>query len=126
LTQTNFSLLGDYADLRKPTFRSGFLARNAMFIIGCGATLIRIRRGTMENARELAATLGGKYARILDAPLRPVSGPPELCVRSTRASRLQQFSRDELVKDERTVRPGKAQCQTMLARLERGEKLPCL
>ena len=65
-------------------------------MIGCGGDANPYPRGTMENARELGATLGREVGRILGTPLRPVSGPLT-CVFDHASVPLQQFSRAELV-----------------------------
>src|SRR5437660_7085030 len=75
LTQTNFSLCGDYAGFAQAYIQERFPGAQAMFMIGCGGDANPYPRGTMENARELGATLGREVGRILDAPLKPVSGP---------------------------------------------------
>src|SRR5207249_6730707 len=97
LTQTNFSLCGDYAGFAQAYIQERFPGEQAMFMIGCGGDANPYPRGTMENAREPGATLGREVGRVLEAPLRPVSGPLN-CVFDHASVPLQQFSRAELVK----------------------------
>jgi neutral ceramidase len=122
LTQTNFSLCGDYAGFAQAHIQERFPGAQAMFMIGCGGDANPYPRGTMENARELGATLGREVGRIVDAPLRPVSGPLN-CVFDHASVPLQQFSRAELVKMTNGPSWQTGNAKALLARLDRGEKL---
>ena len=52
LTQTNFSLCGDYSGFAQAYIQERFPGAQAMFMIGCGGDANPYPRGTMENARE--------------------------------------------------------------------------
>ena len=123
LTQTNFSLCGDYAG-----FAQGYIERQhpgaqAMFMIGCGGDANPYPRGTMENAHEHGATLGQEVCRVLDGPLRRISGPLT-CVFDQASLPLQPFPRADLEKMA-TNGPSwqKGNAKEMLGKLDRGEKL---
>src|SRR5438094_460403 len=125
LTQTNFSLCGDYAGFAQAYIQEQHPEAQAMFMIGCGGDANPYPRGTMENARELGATLGREVGRVLEAPLRPVSGPLN-CVFDHASVPLQQFSRAELVKMTNGPSWQTGNAKAMLAKLDRGEKLASL
>jgi neutral ceramidase len=122
LTQTNFSLCGDYAGFAQAYIQERFPGVQAMFMIGCAGDANPYPRGTMENARELGATLGQEVGRILEAPLQPVSGPLN-CVFEHANVPLQQFSRAELVKLTKGPSWQSGNAKAMLARLDNDEKL---
>src|SRR5437016_3996765 len=122
LTQTNFSLCGDYAGFAQAYLEERFPGAQAMFMIGCGGDANPYPRGTMENARDLGATLGREVGRLLDAPLRPVSGPLN-CVFDHARVPLQQFSRAELVTMTNGPSWQTGNAKALLAKLDRGEKL---
>src|SRR6266571_1344357 len=123
LTQTNFSLCGDYAGFAQTYIEQRHPDAQAMFMIGCGGDANPYPRGTMENARDHGAALGREVCRLLDAPLRPVGGP--LTSEFDQASlSLQPFSRAELEKmatNGPSWQTGNA--KAMLAKLDRGEEL---
>src|SRR3989442_8259574 len=121
LTQTNFSLCGDYAGFAQAYLQERFPGAQAMFMIGCGGDANPYPRGTMENARDLGATLGQEVGRIVDAPLKPVSGPLH-CVFDHASVPLQEFSRAELVKMTNGPSWQTGNAKAMLAKLDRGEK----
>src|SRR5205814_1183125 len=75
LTQTNFSLGGDYAGFAQAYVEQRHRGAQAMFMIGCGGDANPYPRGTMENARENVAALGQEGCRVLAGALRPVGGP---------------------------------------------------
>ena len=123
LTQTNFSLCGDYAGFAQAYIQERHPGVPAMFMIGCGGDANPYPRGTMENARDNGAALGQEVCRILDATLRRVSGPL-ICVFDQARLPLQSFSRTELA----TMATNGPSWQTgnakeMLAKLDRGETL---
>src|SRR5207249_9358445 len=72
LTQTNFSLCGDYAGFAQAYVQEQFPDTQAMFMMGCGGDANPNPRGTMENAREHGAALGREVCRVLNLPLAPV------------------------------------------------------
>ncbi len=122
LTQTNFSLCGDYAGFAQAYLEERFPGAQAMFLIGCGGDANPYPRGTMENARDLGATLGREVGRVLDAPLRPVSGPLN-CVFDHASLPLQQLSRAELVTLTNGPSWQTGNAKALLAKLDHGEKL---
>ena len=122
LTQTNFSLCGDYAGFAQAYIEERLPGAQAMFMIGCGGDANPYPRGTMENARENGATLGREVSRILDTPLRSVGGPLN-CVFDHARVPLQQFSRAELVTMTNGPSWQVGNAKAMLAKLDRGEKL---
>jgi len=122
LTQTNFNLCGDYAGFAQAHIQERFPGAQAMFMIGCGGDANPYPRGTMENARELGTTLGREVGRILDTPLKPVSGPLNCAFDHARVP-LQEFSRAELVKMTNGPSWQTGNAKALLAKLDRGEKL---
>ena len=123
LTQTNFSLCGDYAGFAQAYIQEQHPGALAMFMIGCGGDANPYPRGTMNHAREHGAALGKEVCRVLDASLRRVGGPLT-CVFDQASLPLQQFSRAELDKMATTGpswQTGNA--KALLAKLERGEKI---
>jgi hypothetical protein len=121
LTQTNFSLCGDYAGFAQAYIEERFPGAQSMFMIGCGGDANPYPRGTMENARENGAMLAREVGRIVETPLRPVNGPLN-CVFDHASVPLQQFSRDELVKMTNGPSWQSGNARAMLAKLDRGEK----
>jgi len=123
LTQTNFSLCGDYAGFAQAYIQERHPGAQAMFMIGCGGDANPYPRGTMEHAREHGVALGREVCRILDAPLRPLGGPLT-CAFDQASLPLQSLSRAEVEKmaaNGPSWQTGNA--KAMLARLESGEKL---
>ncbi|PYJ94280.1 MAG: hypothetical protein DME23_25175, partial [Verrucomicrobia bacterium] len=122
LTQTNFSLSGDYAGFAQAYIQEQHPEAQAMFMIGCGGDANPYPRGTMKYAREHGATLGQEVCRILDGAQRPVSGPLT-CVLDQASLPLQPFSRSDLEKmatDGPSWQAGNA--KAMLAKLDQGAK----
>ena len=64
LTQTNFSLCGDYAGFAQAYVQEQFPDTQAMFMMGCGGDANPNPRGTMENAREHGAAVTQRGARV--------------------------------------------------------------
>ncbi|MEO8427247.1 MAG: neutral/alkaline non-lysosomal ceramidase N-terminal domain-containing protein [Verrucomicrobiota bacterium] len=122
LTQTNYNLCGDYAGFAQAYVQERQPGAQAMFMIGCGGDANPYPRGTMADARENGATLGREVCRILDGTLRPVQGPLT-CVFSQVNLPLQQFSRAELEKMTNGPSWQAGNAKTMLAKVDRGEKL---
>jgi len=123
LTQTNFSLCGDYAGFAQAYVEQQHPGAQAMFMIGCGGDANPYPRGTMENARENGAALGQEVCRVLEGLLRPVGGLLT-CVFDQVSLPLQPFSRADL----ETMATNGPSWQTgnakeMLAKLDHGEKL---
>jgi len=122
LTQTNFSLCGDYAGFAQAYIQEQHPEAQAMFMIGCGGDANPYPRGTMKYAREHGATLGQEVCRILDGALRPVSGPLT-CVLDQASLPLQPFSRSDLEKMATHGPSWQAgNAKAMLAKLDSGAK----
>ena len=124
LTQTNFSLCGDYAGFAQAYVQERYPEAQTLFMIGCGGDANPYPRGTMKQAREHGAALGKEVCRILAAPLRPVGGPLT-CVFDRASLPLQKFSRTELgqmAANGPSWQTGNA--RGMLMKLDRGETLP--
>lgn len=123
LTQTNFSLCGDYAGFAQAYVQERHPGAQAMFMIGCGGDANPYPRGTMDHARENGAALGQEVCRILNTTLRPVTGPLT-CTFDQASLPLQSFSRAELEKmatNGPSWQTGNA--RAMVAKLDRGETL---
>ena len=121
LTQTNFSLCGDYAGFAQAYIQEQRPGVQAMFMIGCGGDANPYPRGTMENARQNGAALGQEVCRVLDAQSRPVNGPL-ICEFDHANLPLQPFSRAELEKmatNGMSWQSGNA--KATLAKLDRAE-----
>jgi len=122
LTQTNYSLCGDYAGFAQAYIQERQSGAQAMFMIGCGGDANPYPRGTMDNARENGAALGQEVCRLLNTPLRPLAGPLT-CVFDRVKLPLQDLSRPELEKMTNGPSWQSGNARAMLAALERGEKL---
>jgi len=122
LTHTNYNLCGDYAGFAQAYVQERQPGVQAMFMIGCGGDANPYPRGTMANARENGAALGQEVCRILDGSSRPMQGPLT-CVFDRVSLPLQQFSRAELEKMTNGPSWQAGNAKTMLAEVDRGEKL---
>ncbi|HEX4646777.1 MAG TPA: neutral/alkaline non-lysosomal ceramidase N-terminal domain-containing protein, partial [Verrucomicrobiae bacterium] len=122
LTQTNYSLSGDYAGFAQAWVQEQNPEAQAMFMIGCGGDADPYPRGTMENARENGAALGREVCRVLAGRQRPVNGPLT-CVFDQASRPLQSFSRAELEKMTNGPSWQTGNAKAMLAQLNRGETL---
>jgi hypothetical protein len=120
LTQTNYSLSGDYAGFAQAWIQEQHPGALAMFMIGCGGDADPYPRGTMENARENGAALGREVRRVLKGRQRPVNGPLT-CVFDQASLPLQSFSRAELEKMTNGPSWQSGNAKAMLAQLNRGE-----
>jgi hypothetical protein len=122
LTQTNFSLCGDYAGFAQTYIQERHPEAQAMFMIGCGGDANPYPRGRMKDARDNGAALGREVCRVLDAPLRSVTGPLT-CAFDQASLPLQQFSRAELEKMTNGPSWQTGNAKAMLAKVDHGEKL---
>jgi hypothetical protein len=93
LTQTNFSLCGDYAGFAQSYIQERHPEAQAMFMIGCGGDANPYPRGRLKDARDNGAALGKEVCRVLDAPLREISGPRVPSGRRATASRYRRLRR---------------------------------
>jgi hypothetical protein len=121
----NYELCGDYAGYAQAAVEKQHPGAVAMFVLGCAGDANPYPRGTMEMARQHGRTLGEEVGRVLVGKLRPVNGP--LAVAFDRVDLpLEKVPSAEVLKkwamDRRSPRNWGA--KEMLARLDRGEKLP--
>ena len=123
LTQTNYSVAGDYAGFAQAYVQERYPNVQAMFMIGCGGDANPYPRGTMEMARANGAELGREVCRVLETRLQPLSGPLS-CAFDYAALPLQQPTRAELEKATNGPSWQAPTASKMLVMLERGEKLP--
>src|SRR5437660_6025745 len=122
LTQTNFSLCGDYAGFAQAYVQERYPEAQTMFMIGCGGDANPYPRGTMQNARDNGATLGKEVCRVLETTLKPLRGPLA-CVFDEASLPLQSYDRAELEKMTNGPSWQSGNAKAMLAKLNRGEKL---
>jgi hypothetical protein len=124
LVPSNYELCGDYAGFAQAYVQEQHPGAQAMFMLGCAGDADPYPRGSMKLARKHGTTLGKEVCRVLAGKLRPVRGPLRVAFGHADLP-LQKLSRPELDKlaaGKRGVTPGIA--REMLARLDRGEKLP--
>lgn len=124
LTQTNYSLCGDYAGFAQAELEQTFPGVQAMFMMGCGGDANPYPRGRMTDARANGAALAGEVSRVLTNALRPLAGPLRCEFDQVRLP-FQQLSRAELAALA-THGPSwqVPAAKSMLARLDRGDALP--
>ena len=122
LTQTNYFLCGDYAGFAQAYIQEQNPVALAMFMIGCGGDANPYPRGTMENARENGAALATEVCRVLDGKLEAIHGPLT-CVFDEVSLPLQSYSRGELEKMTNGPSWQSGNAKSMLAKVNRGEKL---
>lgn len=122
LTQTNYSLCGDYAGFAQAYIQERQPGVQAMFMIGCGGDANPYPRGTMADARENGATLSREVSRILNTSLRQLHGPLT-CVFDKAPLPLQPFSRTDLEKLTNGPSWQSGNAKAMLGELDHGEKL---
>jgi neutral ceramidase len=125
LTGNCYEVCGDYAGFAQEYVQKHYPTAQAMFLLGCAGDSDPYPRGTMELARAHGAELGKEVCRVLETRLKPVRGPLTVAF-GTAALPLQPAPpRAELEKQagrRNTVQAWVA--QKMLARLDRGKKLP--
>ena len=122
LTQTNYSLCGDYAGFAQSHVQTRYPEAQAMFMIGCAGDANPYPRGTMEDARENGKVLGAEVCRVLREPLQPLRGPLQ-CVFEQASLPLQSYAREELERMTNGPSWQTGNARSMLAALNRGEKL---
>jgi hypothetical protein len=66
---------GDYAGFAQIEIEKRFPGAQAMFVAGCGADQNPLPRRTLELAESYGRQLADGVERVLNAPLRPISGP---------------------------------------------------
>jgi neutral ceramidase len=125
LTGDNYEISGDYAGFAQTYVHERYLSAQAMFILGCAGDSNPYPRGTMELAKEHGATLGKEVCRVLEAKLRPVTGPLQIAFDQVDLPLQTSLSREELQKlatDKRNA--GASVAARLLAMRDGGEKLP--
>jgi hypothetical protein len=70
-----YQFCGDFAGFAQIELEKRFPGAQAMFVAGCGADQNPLPRRTVELAESYGRQLAESVERILNAPLRPVSGP---------------------------------------------------
>jgi neutral ceramidase len=66
---------GDYAGFAQIALESRYPGAQAMFVAGCGADQNPLPRRTVELAEAYGNQLAEAVARVVDSPMRPISGP---------------------------------------------------
>ncbi|HTU17188.1 MAG TPA: neutral/alkaline non-lysosomal ceramidase N-terminal domain-containing protein [Gemmataceae bacterium] len=125
LTGNNYELCGDYAGFAQAYVEQKLPSVQAMFMIGCAGDANPYPRGTMELARAHGLTLGKEVCRVLERKLQPLHGPLHVAFGKAALPLQAPPSPEELKK--RAARKGSIQtwvAQQMLAKLDRGDKLP--
>jgi hypothetical protein len=124
LVPSNYEICGDYAGFAQAYIQEHHPQALAMFMLGCAGDADPYPRGNMDYAREHGVTLGKEVCRVLEGKLLPIRGP--LSVAFDEADlplqKLSLTALKELASRRRGIQPGIA--RQMLARIERGEKLP--
>ena len=125
LTDKDYMVSGDYAGYAQSYVETQHPRAEALFMIGCAGDANPYPRGSLELARAHGESLGKEVCRVLATRLQPVRGPLHVAFDKADLPLQTPPAREELDKlaaRERGV-PGWVAKQ-MLARLERGEKLP--
>ena len=125
LTDKCYEVCGDYAGFAQTYVQEHYPGVQALFMLGCAGDSNPYPRGTMDLAREHGATLGKEVCRILESKLQPVRGPLKIAFGQADLPLQEPPPRDEL--EKQAARKGPIQAwvaQQMLAKLNRGEKLP--
>jgi hypothetical protein len=124
LTQNCYEVCGDYAGFAQEYLRERHPGVQAMFILGLAGDSNPYPRGTMEMAREHGAELGKEVCRVLEAKLQPVRGPLKIAFGKADLPLQAPPPRAELEKQAAGRNLQASIAKQMLARLDRGEKLP--
>lgn len=125
LTGDCYEISGDYAGFAQAYVQEQHPGVQAMFILGCAGDANPYPRGTMEIAREHGVTLGREVCRVLEGAREPVRGPLRIAFEQVDLPLERPPAREELerqAQEKGGYRGGIA--RQMLARLDRGEKLP--
>ncbi|HKB03324.1 MAG TPA: neutral/alkaline non-lysosomal ceramidase N-terminal domain-containing protein [Gemmataceae bacterium] len=121
----NYQICGDYSGFAQAYVREKVPGVQAMFVLGCAGDSNPYPRGTMDLARKHGEALGAEVNRVLGTKLRPVGGPLRVAFERVDLPLQASLTREELKKladDKRSPRAGVA--RELLARLDKGEKLP--
>jgi neutral ceramidase len=121
----NLQISGDYAGFAQIYVEEKFPKVQAMFMLGCAGDANPYPRGTMELARQHGNALGEEVCRVMNGKLRPVSGPLRIAFAHADVPLQASLTREELQKIIQSKRDARSSVATqLLARLDRGEKLP--
>lgn len=116
---------GDYAGFAQSYIQEKHPGVQAMFVLGCAGDADPYPHGSMELARDHGAALGKEVCRVLETKLQAVRGPLKTVLAQADLPLQEPPPRAELEKQAAAKRGYQAWvAQQMLARLERGEKLP--
>jgi hypothetical protein len=121
----DYEISGDYAGHAQRLLEEQHPGVQALFVLGCAGDANPYPRGTHEMSLDHGQELAKEVARVLTTKLAPVRGPLHTALGEASLPLAPPPSRQEIEKLAATkggVMPGIA--QQMLARLNRGEKLP--
>jgi neutral ceramidase len=121
----NYQLCGDYAGFAQAYVQDKHPGVQAMFMLGCAGDSNPYPRGTMELTKQHGKTLGEEVCRVLEAKLRPVTGPLSVAFDRAQAplqTKLERADLEKIVADKRDPRAFAA--NQMLALLKDGQKTP--
>jgi hypothetical protein len=125
LRTQHYQICGDYAGFAQSYVQEQHPAVQPMFMLGCAGDADPYPHGSMELAREHGTSLGKEVCRVLETKLQPVHGPLKVALAQADLPLLPPPSRAELEKQAAVKRGTPAWiAQQMLARLDKGEKLP--
>src|SRR6185295_9076793 len=120
----NMLICGDYTGFALAYVQQQNPGVQAMFMQGCAGDANPYPRDKMEYAREHGAELGKEVCRVLDTQLKPVNGPlkfafgyVDIPLQSPTIEQLRPLA-------EKSPSWQIGNAKSMLAMLERGEKLP--
>jgi Neutral/alkaline non-lysosomal ceramidase, N-terminal len=121
----DYEISGDYAGHAQRLIEEQHPGVQALFVLGCAGDANPYPRGTHEISLTHGKELAREVDRVLTTRLTPVRGPLRTALGDAALPLAPPPAKDELEKLAATkggVMPGIA--QQMLARLNRGEKLP--
>jgi neutral ceramidase len=124
LGPNNYAICGDFAGFAQAAIEEKMPGTIALFAIGCGGDANPWPRGSMEAAKYHGKSLGEEVSRVLNGKLTPISGPLTTVYDFVDLP-LKRVTRQELValaEKSPTWQMGNA--KTMLAMLDRNQKLP--
>jgi hypothetical protein len=115
---------GDWAGCAQLELQKQFPGAVAIIAIGCGADSNPSPRGRVEDAENHGRSLAAEVRRLLDLPLRPLSGPIQCQNELIQLPFQTHFTRAQW--EERGTKGGIVgyHARKNLARLDRGETLP--
>jgi neutral ceramidase len=125
LTDKDYMVCGDYAGYAQAYVEKEHGSAEALFMIGCAGDANPYPRGSLELARGHGEMLGKEVCRVLQTRLQPAHGPLQVAFDRVDLPLQAPPSHAELEKlaaKNQGIPTWVA--KQMLARLERGEKLP--